>query len=278
VADFNGDGSNDIAFFGDDRVTPGLWLELQQNGAFTIQKTANNVLPDLLGDFNHDGRPDLAQTEGNTLEVLYNDTQGSFNYCLQPAHGISVCSPADGSTVTVNAPNVMFSVGTADFSPIRKLEVWEGSTKLIQQFYGYFDYAFLSVSRQFSTGQHTVTLVATSYDHTQMKKSVTFKVGSSTPPPPPPGSCSAPTSGIHVCSPANNATLPAGSIHFQATGVAGTAKTELWVDNVKKTSVSGNVMNLNSTLGTKGKRRIDFFSDNSAGQHIAQATVFITIN
>jgi hypothetical protein len=271
VADFNGDGSNDIAFFGDDRVTPGLWLGLQQNGAFTIQKTANNVLPDLLGDFNHDGRPDLAQAEGNTLEVLYNDTQGGFNYCLQPAHGISGCSPADGSTITINSPNVMFLVGAADFSPIRKLEVWENGSKLIQQFYGYFDYAFMSVSRQFSTGTHTVTLLATGYDHIQMKKNVTFTVGSSS-------GCSTPTSGIHVCDPVDNSSVSAGSsIHAIATGMTGTARMEVLVDGVRKSSVSGSHLDVHFILGVKGTRKITFNSYNSAGTRTATKTLTMIV-
>ncbi len=271
VADFNGDGSNDIAFFGDDRVTPGLWLGLQQNGSFTIEKTANSVSPELIGDFNHDGRPDLAQVEGSTLEVLYNDTQTGFNYCLQPAHGISTCSPVNGSTITINAPNVTFNVGASDFSPIRKLELWEGGAKLVQQFYGYFDYAFLNLTKTFSTGSHTVTIVATSYDHTQMKKDVTFTVGSSS-------GCSTPTSGIHVCDPVDNSAVSAGSsIHAIATGVSGTAKMEVDVDGVRKALVSGSHLDVHFTLGVKGTRKIMFSSFNSAGTKTATKTLTITV-
>jgi hypothetical protein len=275
VADFNGDGFNDIAFYGDDGVSPGVWLGLQQGG-FTIEKTAYNLLPDLVGDFNHDGRADLAQIEGSTLETLYNDTNTGFNFCLQPAHGFNVCSPVDGSTITINSPNVMVTVGAADFSPIRKLEVWENGTKLIQQFYDYFDYAFMSVPHQFSDGKHTITLLATGYDHVQMKKNVTFTVASSN------GTCAAPsgtTANLNVCSPTNGAVIKAGStIHAQATGTPGTiTKIQLLVDGVKKGTATSNIFDYNFTFGVKGKRRFDFNGYNSGGKLVVQKTLYITV-
>ncbi len=271
VADFNGDGTNDIAFFGDDRVTPGLWLGLQQNGSFTIEKTANSVSPDLLGDFDHDGRPDLAQADPaspTTLEVLYNRTQNSFNFCAQPAHGVSICAPGAGST---NTNGVMFSASAADFAPIRKLELWEGSMKLVQQFYGYFNYAFLNASLTLPAGSHTVTVLATGYDHAQTKKSVTFTVGAAS-------GCSTPTSGIHVCEPVDNSVISAGSsVHAVATGMSGTAKMEVDVDGVRKSLVSGSHLDVHFTLGVRGTRKITFSSFNSAGTKTATKTLTITV-
>lgn len=51
----------------------------------------------------------------------------------------------------------------------------------------------------------------------------------------------------------------------------------IWVDGVKKASSGSNVLNVNLTLGTKGRRRFDFYSYDSAGQRTAQATIYIFI-
>jgi hypothetical protein len=59
--------------------------------------------------------------------------------------------------------------------------------------------------------------------------------------------------------------VKAGTVREPAFGVVGTSKMEKQVDGVHKATVTGNKIDVNLTLGTKGKRRFDFFSINSAG-------------
>jgi hypothetical protein len=268
AADFNGDGTLDLAFLGNDGTSSGTWLALQTAGVFTLQKTAYSVAPNLLGDFNRDNKPDLAQLLFNSsLEVLQNTTNGGFsNYCPIPSTGIAVCLPVASPNLT--SP-VAFEVSASAFNPLRKVEVWIDGQKKQESFYSYFDYAFLNGSYSLSAGTHRADIYSAGYDNTLQHKVFSFSVDSA---------CPAATSpGLNVCSPVNGSTV-SSPVRALATGkVTGTtARMEVWVDGIKKFTVThSNTLDTSISL-SKGNHRFDFYIVNTVNQKW-EKTVYATV-
>ena len=90
--------------------------------------------------------------------------------------------------------------------------------------------------------------------------------------------CSAPSSnGVHICAPTSGSTVSSPVVVKAASTVAGTiARTELWVDGVKKfTATSSKQLNTTVSLAA-GSHRFSVFAANTAGQNwqsVVTATV-----
>jgi hypothetical protein len=192
VADVNGDGRNDIAMTAYDASSNqqiiGLFLG-GPNNSFTWQEvpfSSNHFEMGnlLVGDFNRDKKTDLAvaatddSNPNNGTQVYdYLNTTTSTNWspCSYPAasHGINVCSPANGATVS---SNVQFKIAATWFEPLRKLEVWVDGRKIVEQHHVWDKYAWLKATHTFAAGTHHVDVYSAGYDNALQRQSLTFTV------------------------------------------------------------------------------------------------------
>ncbi len=187
VADFNGDGINDVAFLAGVVGKNGTYLGLdlgRSDGTFSspslFQFTNLGARFIQVGDYNNDQKPDILVNTASTtgpatyVDVLLNTLKGNFSKCAPPAPvGIRVCSPMNQSSVT--SP-VAFDVSAASFAPIRKIETWIDGHKAAETYYGWDVKAFSRPSVALSSGQHHADFYAVNYDNTKQHSSVSFNV------------------------------------------------------------------------------------------------------
>lgn len=277
VADFNGDGIPDAAVFDTDcqdgadcTLTSAATLHVvpgKGDGTFgndtPLSGLESNPGPLFALRSNRDTKADLVftnPTANNTpIITLLNTTSGNFPTCAAPnaAIGIAQCSPAAGSTV--NSP-VNFAIGVAAAEPVRKVEVWADGKKQLEQFAGAFsNYGFLNASVPLAAGSHRINVIAAGWDNVLQSKVSTINVSAS--------GCSAPGSaGVHICSPSGGSTV-SSPVKVQATAkVTGTiARTQLWIDGVKKVSTTSNSLTTSISLAA-GTHRFAVVAANTAGQ------------
>jgi len=284
VTDLNGDGINDIAAVeasdchGD---APDTFNVLLGNGKGTYQHEqviyTGSGTELLIGTSvvraNRDSKPDLVLSEayGDGSNLLFqNTTIGNFPACDAPAGytGITLCAP---TTTVVGSSPVQFSIGAANQTPGRKVEVWVDGKKMSQQLKGAFSYySFLDATYQLSNGNHTVTVFSAGWDNLLQKFTFPLTVGSTTCAPP-----SAP--GVNVCSPLNQATVHSPVFAWASGTVTGTvARMEVWVDGVKKHTTYGkNTLKTNLTVAS-GTHTFVYYIVNTAGRKWKQ-TVHATV-
>jgi hypothetical protein len=279
VSDFNGDGINDILVVeasdckGSKPETVNVLLgnadgtyqpeQVIYTGTDTQLLTQPTVLR-----ANRDTEPDflLLEQQPSTTgqpnpQILFeNTTSGNFPACSAPNHytGITLCAPT--STVAAGSP-VQFSIGAANQTQGRKLELWIDGKKMGEELKHAFScYSFLDASEPLSNGTHIVTVYSAGWDN--LLESLTFPltVGDS--------SCAPPASaGLNVCSPINNSTDNSPVLAWASGQVTGTiARMEVWVDGVKKYSTYGtNTLKTNIALAS-GTHRFSYYIVNTAGQ------------
>ena len=287
VADFNGDGINDLV------VTE----------ASDCKGHAPDTVNVLLGNPNGTFQPEQALFQGNDSQLLSfpsilranpdaradflvfdltgsvpeepgflfeNTTIGKFPKCSAPGRydGITLCSPT--RSVVATSP-VRFSIGAANQTAGRKVEVWVDGKKMGEQLKDAFSYdSFLDATYNLSAGNHTVTVYSAGWDN--LLESLTFPldVGSTT--------CTPPNNpGLNVCSPLNDSTLGTTALAWAAGTVTGTiARMEVWVDGVKEYSTFGaNTLKTNLPL-TAGSHTFNYYIVNTAGQKWEQ-TVYASV-
>jgi len=287
VADLNGDGINDFAVVedqdcnGDSPDTFNARLGTANGTYRPEQAFFTGPTQEVLGGpsvvrADHDNKPDLLLFNfGSTdLAVDYlfeNTTNGNFPACNPPDGytGIAICSPTRG--VVASSP-VRFSIGAANQTHARKVEVWVDGTKLGEQRRGAFSYySFLDASFQLSTGTHSVTVYSAGWDNLLESTTFSLNVGSS--------KCASPASpGVNVCSPLNSARVVSPMLAWASGTVTGTvARMEVSVDGVQQYTAPGtNTMMTNLTL-TSGKHRLVYSIVNTDGVKWQQ-TVNVTVN
>jgi hypothetical protein len=290
VADFNGDGLNDLAYgegscstlvFGNFVIKPGTG-----SGKFgaeqTIYQNLYNIYQPYAVRTTTGTKPDLVFTEDTAahnnpatnppeaLILLANDSTGSFPGCgvTGIAEGLRICTPS----ATASSP-VKFSVGAAGPAAMRTAAVWVDGKKVTEQLaHAFSNYSFLDASIPIAAGSHAITIFGTGWDDTLQQKSFTLTVAGSG------GSCSAPTSpGVHVCAPANGSSVSSPVQVQAAATITGTlARMEVWVDGVKKyTETSNKTLNTSISLAA-GSHRFGIFAVNTAGtkwEGVSTATV-----
>jgi hypothetical protein len=246
VADFNGDGINDLAY-GESScpgfnatnfvVRPGTGSgnfgaeqTVYQNLYYTYQpfavRTTTGTKPDLVLTENTAAQSDPATNPPEALVLLSNASVGSFPNCgISVAEGISICQPQPKS-----ASPVIFSLATAGPTPMRTAAVWVDGKKVHEQLtHAFSNYSFLDASIPMTLGTHKVTIFGTGWDNTLQQKTFSVDVNSN-------NGCGAPTSpGVNLCQPAE-ATTVSSPVQIRATAtVTGTfARMEVWIDGVKK--------------------------------------------
>ncbi|KAA6459776.1 VCBS repeat-containing protein [Acidobacteria bacterium AB60] len=169
VADLNGNGYPDIAYV--DYVNPlnptSTTLVIRQGDAsqaFTAESTypfsTNQVDQMRAGDFNHDGKTDLAvlysgpsvPSNEKGFSFLYNTSSYPGGACPVPAGpGINVCSPGATSGTAVN----VLAAGNVD-NPAVYLELWVDGARVA----GYGSTNELRTTITLTPGRHALGFVA----------------------------------------------------------------------------------------------------------------------
>jgi hypothetical protein len=125
----------------------------------------------LVGDYNRDGKPDVALASSqdtldhpSNLDVLLNTRAVPNGTCQAPAHvGVRACSPKAGQTL--QSP-VTFSFSANSFYPMRKMEVWIDGKKRSETYEVFANEGFANVKLTLAAGSHKVGLFASAFDGT----------------------------------------------------------------------------------------------------------------
>ena len=288
VADFNGDGVNDLAY------SEGSCTTLVNNdfviqlgtgsgnfgaGQTVYQNTFNNYQPYVVRT-TIGTKPDLVFTEDTAahndpstnppeaLVLLSNNTVAAFPNCgITVAEGISICQPQPKS-----ASPVIFSLATAGPTPMRTAAVWVDGKKVDEQLtHAFSNYSFLDASIPMALGTHKVTIFGTGWDNTLEQKTFSVDVNSN-------NGCGAPTSpGVFLCQPAEDTTVSSPVKVVATATVTGTfARMEVWIDGVKKYTQTTNPVLSTTIPVSAGTHRFGVFAVNTAGtkwEAVANATV-----
>jgi hypothetical protein len=249
VADFNGDGINDIVVAeaadcaGNGPYTLNVLLG-NANGSFKPEQVIYST-PDWISELHvmrasHSSKPDLTVFAAQVFQrqisnpqqlVMVNTTAGNFPACTPinfRATQINVCSP---TSMTGATSPVTFSFGSSNQTPGRDMELWIDGKKIdenLKNSYSY--YSFLNASVPLSSGEHTVTAYSVGWDYSLLSSSMILTVGNDTCPPV--------FGELTVCSPIQNSTV-ASPVLAYATGIPNGGpprRMEVWVDGVKKYS------------------------------------------
>ena len=148
IGDFDQDGRADLAVFGSLGASPYVaYVYINQgNGTFALKSTFTTdplgaILADAIaGDFNHDGKMDVAYVQYPYLTVLFGDGQGGFNQGprtqvqntgnLMLGDFDAMAVPISLSATTSTTPVFKFSTGTAPvISPTRSSSICPRATR-----------------------------------------------------------------------------------------------------------------------------------------------------
>jgi hypothetical protein len=271
MADFNGDGRNDLALLAEDSTNQ-LVVDVflgGANGTFTQQEIVFGFAPPdrgnlLVGDFDRDRKPDLLLTASDNsdqvfqvFDYLNTTASGSWSPCLYPnaAGGIVTCLFRSGT----NDATVRLDAAAAGFEPLRKLELWVDGVKVTEQHNVWDKYAWLNYAHVYGAGTHRADVFSAGYDNALQHQLVTFTVPGSVCPVP-----SAP--GVHVCGPADGSVLTS-PVRSRAGGtVTGTIlRMEVWVDSTKMYSTFGSSA-LDATIAVApGAHAFSYYVVNTVG-------------
>lgn len=204
----------------------------------------------------------VGEIHKKTVFVNVGNGTGS-SACPAPASGpaISICSPAEGSTV---ASPVRVLASATDPAPVVRMELWEGGKKWYEQAGNALD-----TSLALASGAHTLTVVAVNSAGGSTRRSVGFTVGSTT----------TPSTGPVAISPRTVTMSSSITWQFKAT-INGTATTEVtWsVDGIDGGSAEVGTITasgLYTPPGTEGVHTVKATSTADATKS-ASATVYVT--
>jgi len=171
----------------------------------------------------------------------------------------------------VGSSPVQFSIGAANQTSGRKVEVWVDGKRMGEQLKGAFShYSFLDAAYQLSNGSHIVTVRSAGWDNLLQKFTFLLMVGSTT--------CASPSSpGVNVCSPLKQSTVDSPVLAWASGTVTGTvARMEVWVDGVKRhTTYMKNTLKTNISVGS-GTHKFVYYIANTEGYKWNQ-TVYATV-
>jgi hypothetical protein len=270
MADFNGDtrmdlvgapsgvGTNEQLLF---------FLAESDEGTFTEQyaalPTLGGVNALVVGDFNFDTKPDVLAVMAytTTASVIADDLNttagGNWGGCAYPraGQGIRICAPGSST-----ASPVRFNASANSFGQLRKMELWVDGKKIAEQHHTWGPRAWFNFSNTLASGSHRGVMFAADIDNHLQATVFNFTVGAA--------ACSAPTSaGVHICAPTSGSTVSSPVQVQAAATVTGTlANMQLWVDGVKKYTVSGSKTLNTSVSLAAGTHRFAVVVTNTSGQ------------
>lgn len=252
LADFDGDGANDIIVAEDADCKGGgpytlNFMKNAGNGTFQPEQAIYST-----GDYiwewhtmrsSHSSKPDLTVWQSQYVNnqiispqqlVLVNTTTGNFPPCTPPnfrATGINVCGIT--SMVVPSSPVTMSFAGAGE-TPGRDMEIWVDSTKVAEnekQAYSYND--FITATVPITNGRHTISVFSKAWDYFLLLYQIPVNVGVT--------SCGLPNyNGLLVCSPLQNGQMSSPVTAWaSANGVGSITRMEVWVDGVKEYSTFG---------------------------------------
>jgi len=288
VADFDGDGIQDIvvAEAADCQGNSPYTLNFMKgngNGTFQPEKVFYST-NDWIREWHvmrasHSSKPDLTLWQAqaifttahdrrflSNLEqlVLVNTSSGNFPACTPPnfsATGINNCGPT--SSVGATSP-VTFRFAGANPTPGRDMELWIDGKKVAQNFtHAFSHYDFLQQTVSLADGQHKVSVFSVGVDYSLRRDTFDLEVGNSVCPLP--GG-----SGLNVCSPLQNSTLPASqpvTAYVRGRVPSGKAivRMELWVDGAKKFTTDGSNSLKTSVSLAPGRHKVSYVLVDNAG-------------
>jgi hypothetical protein len=208
--------------------------------------------------------------------TVSNSGGGGGGTCSAGTSAIVICAPPQGSGsggVSVTSPVTITAAGS---SAVTWIEFWLNSTKVWQGPPAADGTVSQSITA--AAGTYTLTVYARNNSSVLGSASRSFTItsgGGGT-------TCAAPsTAGVNVCSPTSTAapgSTMASPVHALAAGtVSGTfARMELWIDGVKKLTVTSTPnIDYQATLPS-GSHRFTFYAVNTAGtlwKEVRYATV-----
>jgi hypothetical protein len=280
VADFNGDGVNDLIYAESScdlssANTSVVFRPGQGSGSFGEESTISQVLGSTGAPYavrtTTGTKPDVIfgeTTNVHALVLLSNTSTGAFPGCGLSgiAEGVQICTPGSSATSPVK-----FSIGAAGPTPMRTAAVWVDGKKVAEQLtHAFSNYSFLDASVPLAAGSHAITIYGTGWDNTLQSKSFTLSVGTG-------GSCPFVGNAVNLCQPLNESTVSSPVTVLASSNVPGTlARMEVWIDSVKKYTET-NSATLSYTLSLPpGSHRFAVFAVNTAGgktETISYATV-----
>ena len=271
VADFNGDGMNDLVYAESScdlssANTSVVFRPGQGSGSFGAEQTVSQVIGTIFAPYairsTLGTKPDVVfgETTGsnaNAIVLLSNTSNGAFPGCgVTVAEGIRICTPG----TSANSP-VKFSVAASGPTPMRTAAVWVDGKKVTEQLtHAFSNYSFLDASIPLAAGSHAITVFGTGWDNTLQQKSLTLQVGAS-------GTCPAQSGdGVNVCSPLMGSTVTSPVLVQATATISGTlARMEVWVDGVKKYTENASKSLSTSLSLAAGSHTFDVYAVNTAG-------------
>jgi hypothetical protein len=206
AADVNGDGINDIVALDDDSTSANgvyVWIgnpdgSFQQTPIKFIYTTDRNTMALVAGDFNRDGKIDFAATllSNSTMQVLLNATPRAPCQKNTANPSMTVCQPQDATFS--NSPLHIVAQGNSS-NTVTDINVYIDNALQGQ-------FAASSIDKTFTVANGGHFVVVKGFDSTgasfQSDRHVTIFTGA------PGQTCAvAPTLSVHICLPAQNATL-----------------------------------------------------------------------
>ena len=270
MADFNGDGLNDLAYEQTSCSTLGGATEIvirdgTTSGGFGTDRLVyqnTNFASTIDAVRSTLDSPDLVFVQNVTehtgsLILLSNVTSGAFPDCSLTgiAEGVAVCSPDSPASSPIK-----FSVAAAGPTPMRTAAVWVDGKKVAEQLtHAFSNYSFLDASLALSSGSHAVTIYGTGWDNTLQQKNFTLDVVGSS-------SCPVVGNGVNLCSPLSQATVSSPVTVEATSAIPGKlARMEVWIDEVKKyTETTSSSLTYTISLPA-GSHRFAVFAVNSTG-------------
>lgn len=285
LADFDGDGNNDIIVAEDsDCKGDGPYtLNFMKNvghGSLTptfapeqvIYSTSDYIWGEYVMRASHSSKPDLTVFQSKLVDrnqivdpeqlVLINTTTGGFPSCTPSdgfAAGIDVCSP---TSVTGATSPVTFNFGGSSQAPARDMEIWVDGSKIKENLHhNYSYYSFANATISLGSGTHSVSAISVGWDYSLKIMTFPLTVGNDTCPPPS-------EDGINICSPIQDSTTGSPVLVYargNPVGYGYVARMEIWVDGVKQFSSFGsNTLKTDLRL-SPGWHRFDYYVVSSEG-------------
>jgi hypothetical protein len=272
VADFNGDGRNDVAVLVQ-RSNSGQQVDIVYRNAdstysapqevniangtfnFSTGMLAGVFSPKTSTTARGDHRPDLVTTNdtGQLYELVNTNSGGYFGICgpLTMSEQIVICKP--GTSAGISVP---FSARAESFYPIRKIEIWVDGSKRNETYHNVNQQAWVDTNVLLATGTHTATVIFANYDNRLIRKSVSFTSFS--------GTClqASTSTAVVICSPANGSTV-SSPVSVQARGGSSVTFLEVWVDGTKRFQASSNSVSTSLTLAAGGHKLTVFGKNGS---------------
>ncbi len=184
-----------------------------------------------------------SSSSAQSVVVTTNPNPPTPSGCLPAGAGALICAPTAASTVA--SPITITTGAVAQTGNIASIRAYVDNIAVFTVANPTATKSFqLSQAATVGAGTHKLVIVAYQSTGGNVQASETFTVGETTapppPPPPPPTGCTAPASGLTICTPAKGATI-SSPVQISAAGTAASGNLtalRVYVDNVSQATVN----------------------------------------